>query len=774
MLRPRPHRKPTFLWQGVLILLPVGVMCVVGLAAIWRDRTAVEQEARRRAGEIADQLAAGLATRVPAHLATYDLFASTWLKHNRDLATIPRLMPQEDSFPSRLAEWQSMNSSLHPEQVLPNHLLFNANGKMVWPPDNLEAPQPARWLLELTREQRQAWDLLLQTELAAAGLTRVDAKVKEFLDSNPSDEARANADFIWLRTSLAGQAGSKALLDIERSSAGYHGLRAESGLPLLSLAAAEALGLARNSVAAQAVLLGNLGDSENFFNEILAWLLDEPSLLTPILLTQLDSLVNSRTNAAEKFAVPIQAAKTVWFAQRRLHEIGETIQRRGTLRGTTTTNFWLESPTGTWFCRANPERITNAERNSAGVITQRTNEAIGMSIYPKASVEHAFGRAVQDLAISIPDYFGLNLELEGESLALTHSKRSGSAMPLAEARASLAVVRVSLISDPTPAGQRKTALEHPGVPGAPLLAVQISLADRELLFVHQRQRILFFGGLIVASGIAALAGFFAAYRSFRHQLRLGELKSNFVSSVSHELRAPIASVRLMAESLEHGRIPDPRKQHDYFHFIVRECRRLSSLIENVLDFSRIEQGRKQFEFEPTDIIALTKQTVKLMEAYATERRVGLAISLPGPECSTDLQFTADGKALQQALINLIDNAVRHSPKGETVRVGLEVRNSECGVRNDRGGVALWVEDRGEGIPAAEHQKIFERFYRLGSELRRETQGVGIGLSIVKHVVEAHGGRVLVRSAVGQGSRFTIELPLGTANQKTEGRNPKAE
>ena len=124
-------------------------------------------------------------------------------------------------------------------------------------------------------------------------------------------------------------------------------------------------------------------------------------------------------------------------------------------------------------------------------------------------------------------------------------------------------------------------------------------------------------------------------------------------------------------------------------------------------------------------------------------------------------------------MNLIDNALKHSPKGETVTVGLEVHSPQPAVHGPQSTaqsdvsrftfhvsrIHLWVEDHGDGIPGAEHEKIFERFYRRGSELRRQTQGVGIGLSIVKHIVEAHGGRVLVRSAPGQGSRFTIELPV---------------
>jgi signal transduction histidine kinase len=186
----------------------------------------------------------------------------------------------------------------------------------------------------------------------------------------------------------------------------------------------------------------------------------------------------------------------------------------------------------------------------------------------------------------------------------------------------------------------------------------------------------------------------------------------------------------------------------------------------VLDFSRIEQGRKQYEFEPTDVGALVEQTVKLMEPYAAERDVTLELGTTNIQQPTsNIELCVDGRAIQQALVNLIDNAIKHSPKGETVCV--EVRSAEGQVSGsgrrlnltpDTPHLTLSVTDHGPGIPASEHEKIFERFHRLGSELRRETQGVGIGLSIVKHIVEAHGGRVRVESDVGKGSRFTIELP----------------
>jgi signal transduction histidine kinase len=328
--------------------------------------------------------------------------------------------------------------------------------------------------------------------------------------------------------------------------------------------------------------------------------------------------------------------------------------------------------------------------------------------------------------------------------------------------------------------------------GTELLKVNIHLVSPEMLFARQRTRSYLFGFLVAASVVTAVIGFVSARRAFLRQQALSDMKSNFVSSVSHELRAPIASVRLLAESLERGKISEPAKENEYFRFIVQECRRLSSLIENVLNFARIEQGRKQYDFEPTDLPALVRQTVRLMEPVAAEKQITLATNLDDSQLSTlSSQLICDGQALQQALVNLIDNAIKHSPVGETITVMLESAQRRAGVspaptaREPRASAAasretvaggtpalrcLSVTDHGPGIPPEEHDRIFERFYRSGSELRRETQGVGIGLSIVKHIVEAHGGRVRVESEPGLGSRFIIDLPMGTAETRGRGES----
>lgn len=284
------------------------------------------------------------------------------------------------------------------------------------------------------------------------------------------------------------------------------------------------------------------------------------------------------------------------------------------------------------------------------------------------------------------------------------------------------------------------------------VSVRIHLTDAKGFYARQQGRTLLFGGLILTSLAAVITGLLTTWRAFGQQHRLNILKTNFVSSVSHELRTPIASVRMMAEELCDSPAPDPLKSRQYHGFMAQECRRLTGLIENVLDFARMEQGRKAYDFEPIDLSKLVETTVTTWTRYAAEKSVHLLSSI-APE---PLEIEADGQALQQVLANLLDNAIKYSPIDGSVEVGLEPK-----VRDGEGlmGARIWVRDQGPGIPLEEQARIFDRFYRYGSELRRETQGVGLGLSIAHGIVLAHQGRIEVISTPSNGSRFIVDLPL---------------
>jgi signal transduction histidine kinase len=259
---------------------------------------------------------------------------------------------------------------------------------------------------------------------------------------------------------------------------------------------------------------------------------------------------------------------------------------------------------------------------------------------------------------------------------------------------------------------------------------------------RQRRWIL---AMLAASLLSAGVALAAIHRTLRRERKLSEMKSQFVASVSHELRAPVASIRLMADALEAEKVP-PETAKEFHRLIAREGARLSTLVGNVLDHARIEQGRKVWKMEPCDLTALVADTVRVMEPLAQEKGIALKQELSPAEA------IVDADAIQQALVNLLDNAIKFSPSGTTVTTKLVIDE-------ERRTWALSVRDEGPGIPKVEQSRIFERFYRLGHELRRETQGTGIGLSLLKSIAEAHRGVVTVESEPGKGSTFTLTFPL---------------
>ncbi|MES2924833.1 MAG: HAMP domain-containing sensor histidine kinase [Verrucomicrobiota bacterium] len=276
------------------------------------------------------------------------------------------------------------------------------------------------------------------------------------------------------------------------------------------------------------------------------------------------------------------------------------------------------------------------------------------------------------------------------------------------------------------------------------LHLQIIAARPALFEAAARQQARWTLGLLAFAVAISGGALFFIHRAVERERRLNAMKSDFVASVSHELRAPVASIRLMADALTAEKI-EPHTVREFHRLISREGARLSTLIENVLDFARIEQGRKRWHFEPGDLGALLTETLSLMEPLAAEKSITLVSpSFPSVEANVD------PGAIQQALVNLLDNAIKFSPEGSQVEIMLAENSVNWEIR---------ITDQGPGIPPAEHERIFQKFHRLGSELRRETQGTGIGLSLVKAVAEAHGGRVVLTSVPGQGSTFTLIGPI---------------
>ncbi|HYH08936.1 MAG TPA: HAMP domain-containing sensor histidine kinase [Thermoanaerobaculia bacterium] len=235
------------------------------------------------------------------------------------------------------------------------------------------------------------------------------------------------------------------------------------------------------------------------------------------------------------------------------------------------------------------------------------------------------------------------------------------------------------------------------------------------------------------------------------QMRLSEMKSDFVSNVSHELRTPLSSIRVFGEYMRLGRVEKPEKVRQYGEYIEAESRRLTQLINNILDFSKIESAEKKYRFCETDVAALVESTVN---AFAVPLRdAGVTIAFESSPRVPLLRVDRD--AIGQVLMNLLDNAVKYSDGNKSIAVDVVAIGNE---------VRISVRDRGIGIPPAEQKKIFEKFYRVGTTLVHDVKGSGLGLSIVKHVVEAHGGRVELTSEPGNGSTFTLVLPAAQPEQ----------
>lgn len=295
--------------------------------------------------------------------------------------------------------------------------------------------------------------------------------------------------------------------------------------------------------------------------------------------------------------------------------------------------------------------------------------------------------------------------------------------------------------------------------------VQVSpLASEELASRVQNRRLLEIT-MVSLSCIVIVVGAIAIVLVAEKERRISALKSEFVANVSHELKTPLALVRMFAEMLQSGRVTTDAKKQEYLDIIVRESERLSALIENVLDFARLERGRGSYEFTEGDIGDAVTRAANVYRYRAENEGVKLELdvqrALP--------RARIDERAIQLAVVNLVDNALKYAPGGKTITIRASSHD---------GGIRIDVEDQGPGVAPEDRHRIFERFVRAAGardekrdEKRSPVRGSGIGLALVKHIAESHGGKAWVESELGKGSTFTFTIPARRVLPGTEPSEP---
>ncbi len=738
-----PARPPSLGFQLGLILLPVLGLALVGCIGLYRDQTAVESETRRKAQTLTDQVAQSLAERLPEFLATLQADGTRWIgspgvgpdelywllpPNNTAHNPTPEFRYWTDPGVIALRSEPGVPADPRVPEWVPVVAHFSAEGLLLDPRPYPAAPQPIG--------KDSAIDPFLDSASNVSRSTPEQLR-NQWAELMAKPPASTNDDFRpFLQLSLEASATRTT---------------SDTGSPLGAIAFAEAL--RRNPGAPFDSLM---------VDATRALVFEHPSLFTPWILDRAEAQARTSTNQTWNVQRIGPALRLRWTAQERLRTLSKSLAESVPLPSRTPQTLWLRALGGEWWISVRPVQVGGRITRN-GQFFATTNTQIEARFYALDAVQSftrralLFAPALGALPSSpstppdrVPVGTRLTVHLDGHLLSvpdLPWVARTRETSPLLAESSAPILKNVSEV--PQADGNNKLVADQPW-PTQPRVSVAQHLIDRSALFQAQRRQQYWFGGMILLTACVAGVGAWQTHRTFQRQLAISEQKSNFVSAVSHELRAPLASLRLLAEGLADGRVSEESKRREYARFLVQETRRLGALVENVLGVSRLDSGRSRFEFAPTDFTRLVQETLNLHRPVATERHVTLKYAGPDP-ATNPVELIGDGMALQQVLLNLIDNALKHAPEFSTVLTSLEPADS-------KGRIQLRVQDSGPGIPAEDHERIFERFYRRGSELRRETQGVGLGLTLVRELVTAHGGTVRVESQPGLGATFIISLP----------------
>lgn len=286
-----------------------------------------------------------------------------------------------------------------------------------------------------------------------------------------------------------------------------------------------------------------------------------------------------------------------------------------------------------------------------------------------------------------------------------------------------------------------TVAETYGLASFPFFEVVFTAGGGATVMNVRRNAFAYSMTLLVA---ITVLGSVVVHRAVSQEMRLSQLRKDFVAAVSHEFRSPLSSIAMLAERLVSERSMAPGQLVEYHRIIDHDARRLSGLVSRLLNFGQIEEGKAAYSLAPVDLVAVTQEAIEPVRHVTAAGRVRFSAAETGP-----LWVRGDRIALSHAVQNLIENAAKYSPADAPIDVICTSANG-CHV--------VEVLDRGIGVPAAEQGKIFEKFYRGRDVAALNVQGVGIGLALVKHVMDGHGGSVSVESRAGDGSRFCLRFP----------------
>jgi signal transduction histidine kinase len=393
------------------------------------------------------------------------------------------------------------------------------------------------------------------------------------------------------------------------------------------------------------------------------------------------------------------------------------------------------------------------------VLSQPKRNGPGLTGFARAQLSGRWGQQAA-LPADRPDLVYGTVDGVSAVLACRVTTDAAGDRLIVAAGIDLELLRTDLVETMLPAGSGLELVRaHPDTPGNPwsqrlYSAMRFWAIQPTEAFVTRQKRAVIGQTLVhLVLTLLALATLLIAMwvlvRVLRREMALAELKANFVADVSHELKTPLALIRLFGETLLSGRVVDETKRREYYGVIIRESTRLAGLIDNILDFARIEAGRKEYTLDETDVAEVVRETYKTyqpqLDDAGFEHELAVDENLP--------PVRADRGAIAQALINLVNNAIKYSREERYLAIDVS-KDTRRGKR----GVLISVHDRGIGIRPADRAHLFDGFFRASDPRVREAGGAGMGLSLVKRIVDIHSGSLDVESRLVKGSTFRIFLP----------------